>query len=87
MATERQKETAWEKAKKVRGRNPNLWRKDELGNLIYKPAYGTEGERGWEIDHIRPKSKGGTDALDNLQALQTEANREKKDKLRKRSRR
>jgi 5-methylcytosine-specific restriction endonuclease McrA len=83
MATERQKQAAWEKAKKMLLRNPNLWKRDSLGNPIYKPAYGTEGKYGWEVDHIRPKARGGSDSPRNLQALQTAANREKEDKLRK----
>ena len=77
MATEKQKEIVWENAKRIRGKNPNLWRRDPAGNQIYKPAYGTSGEQGWEVDHKHPKSKGGTDNPRNLQALQTEENRRK----------
>jgi 5-methylcytosine-specific restriction endonuclease McrA len=80
MATQRQKEIAWEKADTIRGKNPNLWRRDPYSNQIYKPAYGTEGEQGWEVDHKHPLSKGGTDNPRNLQALQTEENRKKGDK-------
>ena len=36
---------------------------------------------GWEIDHIKPVSKGGTDNLSNLQPLYWENNRSKGDKL------
>ncbi len=42
--------------------------------------------QGWEIDHIKPESKGGSDAVRNLQAMQTKKNRELGDSLRKRSR-
>ena len=77
MASQRQKAVAWDKARPVRGKNPNLYRRDRLGNEIYKPAYGTNGEKGWEVDHSRPKSKGGTDSSRNLQAMQTKANRQK----------
>ncbi len=80
MATKKQAEIAWENAGNIRGRNPNLWRRDELGNPIYKPAYGNEGEHGWEVDHKNPKAKGGTDDPRNLRALQTKANRRKADK-------
>lgn len=72
-------EWAWNKTKKIRGKNPNLYRRDEEGNQIYKPAYGTNGEQGWEIDHRNPTSKGGTDHRRNLRALQTDANKEKSD--------
>jgi 5-methylcytosine-specific restriction endonuclease McrA len=77
MAMKKQIETAWEEAQKVRGRNPNLWRRDPYGNLMYKPAYGRMGEYGWELDHKHPRSKGGSDRSHNLQALNTRANREK----------
>lgn len=32
MATKKQKEIAWDKASSVRGKNPNLWRRDSQGN-------------------------------------------------------
>lgn len=47
--------------------------------LIKKAAYGTEGQYGWEIDHIKPVSKGGADVLENLQPLHWENNRHKSD--------
>ncbi len=80
MATKGQRETAWQRTSRVRGKNPNLYRRDVYGNEIYKPAYGTNGPKGWEVDHSKPKSRGGTDATRNLQAMQTKANRNKQDK-------
>jgi len=80
MATRRQREIAWQRTPKVRGKNQNLYRRDVYGNEIYKPAYGTTGEKGWEVDHSNPKSRGGTDSSKNLQAMQTRANRRKLDK-------
>ncbi len=80
MPTEKQKEQAWEKAKPIHGKNSNLYRRDSFGNLIYKPAYGKGGDMGWELDHKKPISKGGTDSSRNLQAVQTKTNRKKSDK-------
>lgn len=79
MAKKSDIEWAWEQAQTVRGKNPNLYRRDELGNPVYKPAFGTEGEMGWEIDHRNPTSKGGSEHRRNLRILQTEANRKKSD--------
>jgi 5-methylcytosine-specific restriction endonuclease McrA len=62
-------ENAWEKAKIIRGKNPDTWRRDAKGRKIRKGSYGTQGEYGGAIDHIKPKSKGGSDAPRNLQAL------------------
>ena len=35
MPTERQKENAWNKAEDIGGKNPNLYRKDKFGNVLY----------------------------------------------------
>ena len=80
MATRPQREIAWDKARPIRGKNPRLFRRDRLGNEIYKPAYGMQGPKSWEVDHSYPKSKGGTDSPRNLQAMQTRANRRKGDR-------
>ena len=80
MASRRQREIAWQKTGTIRGKNPNLYRRDVLGNEIYKPAYGTLGVKGWEVDHSNPKSRGGTNSPRNLQAMQSRANRRKSDK-------
>lgn len=76
----------WKKAKPVRGEDPTKVRQDPYGNKISKSQFGKTGPSGWEIDHIKPASKGGSDATANLQALQTSKNRELGDSLRKRSR-
>ena len=80
MPTQKQIEQTWEKARKVRGKNPESWRKDDFGNTIRHGSYGTEGEYGWEIDHIKPVSKGGADQSKNLRALYWKKNRQKSDK-------
>lgn len=72
-------EIAWNNAHKVRGKNPELYRKDDYGNMMYKPSYGRQSEMGWEVDHRHPIAKGGTDCTRNLQAVQWEENRKKSD--------
>lgn len=42
----------WQKARGVKGKNPNLYRRDFQGNLIYKPAYDRDSPMGWQVDHI-----------------------------------
>jgi 5-methylcytosine-specific restriction endonuclease McrA len=86
MATNDQKQKAWESATTVRGKNPDLYRKDPYGNVMYKPSYGKMSQMGWDVDHITPQSKGGSDATRNLQALNASVNRSKGDSLQKKSR-
>lgn len=80
MSYQKKKDQVWDKGKKIRGKNPNLYRKDALGNEIYYPSYGKNSEKGWEIDHSKPQSKGGTDHLNNLRPLKTKENRKKGNK-------
>lgn len=56
MASKKEIEQAWEKAKPIRGKNPDTWRKDDCGHTIRKGSYGTKGEYGWELDHKNPSS-------------------------------
>jgi len=87
MATkESKRKNLGKKTKKVRGKDPNLYRQDPYGNLMYKPSYGKDSSMGWEVDHIKPKSQGGSDSTKNLQALNTKVNKEKGDSLVKKSR-
>lgn len=48
----------WEKAKPIRGQNPDAFRRDAKGNKIRRGSYGTHGEYGWQIDHKHPKGRG-----------------------------
>ncbi|MCM1986329.1 MULTISPECIES: HNH endonuclease [Methanococcoides] len=80
------KEAVWEKAKKIKGKDPNKYRKDPYGKTMYKASHGKDSKMGWDVDHIKPKSKGGSDSTINLQALNTSINRSKGNDERKRSR-
>ena len=55
------------------------FRKDICRASMQRQRYGKQEEWGWEIDHIKPVSEGGTDDLANLRPIQWENNRAKGD--------
>ena len=80
MSYQDRKDEVWNKGTKIRGKDPKFYRQDKLGNEMYYSSYGKNTPKGWQIDHSKPQSKGGTDHLNNLQPLQTKANQQKGDK-------
>lgn len=70
----------WEKGQAMAGNDPNVFRKDKCGAWIRRTNHGDINSGwGWEIDHITPVSKGGTDDLSNLRPLHWINNRERQD--------
>lgn len=72
-------DSVWAKGRAVPGYDSEKYRKDIAGAWMVKSSYGILSEFGWQIDHIKPSSKGGNDALSNLQPLLHENNLSKSD--------
>ena len=79
--------SVWEKGRIIPGYNQNVRRKDACGASIVKSAYGdTNSNYGWQIDHIKPQSRGGSDDISNLQSMDSKTNMSKGNSLVKKSR-
>lgn len=73
--TEEIKELVWGHSTKVKGYDPDLFRKDSAGAWISFGEFGNRNSQyGWEVDHIYPTSLGGDDQIENLRAMQWENN-------------
>jgi len=70
-------EAVWQKA--TPESDQEVFRRDDCDAIMYRPSYGKREHWGWEIDHIKPVSLGGTDELSNLRPLHWENNRAKGD--------
>ncbi|UKE83666.2 HNH endonuclease signature motif containing protein [Pectobacterium colocasium] len=73
--TDKQIQDVWEKGAIVEGISEHFFRKDQCGAWMSRAEYGNrDSDEGWEIDHIKTKSSGGTDILSNLRPLQWKNN-------------
>lgn len=77
--TEEEIELVWKKAIPQESNNPDVFRKDYAGAWIKKSDYGKDTDYGWEIDHLRPLTKNGDYAIENLYPLHYKNNRKKGD--------
>lgn len=74
------KREVWNKAKPVIGADASLWRKDAKGFVIaYRDHGNAHSPYGWVMHHVLPKSKGGTEALFNLQPVNNSRLKENQD--------
>ena len=79
-ASEQLKRNVWAKGRPLTGYDPSNWRVDACGRVMkYIEHANTSSDHRWEIDHIRPVSKGGPNDLSNLQPLYWANNRRKGD--------
>lgn len=51
------KQQCWEKAEKIKGRDPDRWRRDAIGNIVFRKLVGCSGCLCHDYDHIVPYSK------------------------------
>lgn len=71
-------ERVWQKGGIIENADPDVWRTDDCNALMYRDHYAKDSEYGWEIDHITPQSKDGSDDISNLRPLHWLNNKSRK---------
>ena len=74
-------DAAWEKAHRIPGIDACYVRRDRFGASIARYDYGKYTDFGWHLDHIYPKSLGGSDELFNREPLHWTNNLAKSDSV------
>ena len=81
-ADEQLKASVWWKGAPIKDFASIEWMRDRCGAVMRWSEHGNRNsEHGWEIDHIIPSSKEGSDDLSNLQPLNWNNNAKKGDQF------